>query len=188
MASWPLAASATTSRSASWLMMLATPVLSQTNGHRPDEHVHVDAIAAPICGLRESTAAIRPLAEWRMRLVATPERLRCPDRATVTNVSDADADALGLSRMLVMPKLTDPRSPVMPRPSSAIDKRNPTPARLRRVPRSDAPARTALVRASCAMPMISRSTPASNAGNYLFWSLASFASSARAPARMPSRP
>ena len=55
----------------------------------------------------------------------------------------------------------------MPRPSSATDRRKPTPrtAPACTTMRRARAWRTALVSASCAMPMISRSTPASNAGS-----------------------
>ena len=83
-----------------------------------------------------------------------------PLRGAVTMVSDAPMRS-ARSCMLVMPKPASRRSRAMPRPSSATDSRKP----IERtgdawiVMRRAREWRTALVSASCAMPMISRSTP-----------------------------
>ena len=79
-----------------------------------------------------------------------------PDRGAVTIVSDAPIRS-ARSCMLVMPKPVSRRSLAMPRPSSATDSRKPT-ARTPSawiVMRRARAWRTALVSASCAMPMIS---------------------------------
>ena len=70
------------------------------------------------------------------------------------------------SCMLVMPNPIPRRSLAIPRPSSAIDSRKPierTPSARMTIRRARA-WRIALVRASCAMPRISRSAPPENGG------------------------
>ena len=165
IASRPLAASATTS-SVGLLVDDVGDAGPQQRVIVDDEHARARRARRRRRGLRGSAVGMVGSRNRERRRLPRQHDLGAGPRRRDERQRRADAlGALAHARHAEAGRL--PRSPVIPRPSSATDRRKPTPrtAPARTTMRRARAWRTALVSASWAMPMISRSTPASNVGS-----------------------